>query len=67
MLSYNNRELNGHAVIISNIWGLFLFLKVSRKKLFLILKIFGEVSKSSFLGKNESLLFEESTFMLPLV
>lgn len=67
MLSYNNRELNGHVVIILNIGGLFLFLEVSTKKLFLILKIFGEVSKSSFLGKNESLLFEESTFMLPLV
>lgn len=59
-------ELNGHGVI-SNIWGLFLFLEVSRKKPFLILKIFSEVSKSSFLGKNESLLFEENTFMLPLV
>lgn len=60
-------EVNGYGVIISNIWGLFLFLEVSRKKPFLIFKIFSEVSKSSCLGKNESLLFEENTFMLSLV
>lgn len=60
-------ELNGHGVIILNIWGLYVFLEVSRKKPFLILKIFSEVSMSFFLGKNESLLFEENTFMLPLI
>lgn len=59
-------KLNGHGISMLNIWGMFFFLKVSREKLFLNFKIFSEVSKSSYLSKNESLLFEENTLMLSL-